>query len=67
MAIDDRSGGRGYPLPHPDNLLNNPDDETASDVHRLRTALTAVDGDVSDMMRKAAQIEDALLLNLDVV
>lgn len=39
MAIDNRTTGRNYPLPHPSNLL-------AEDVQRLRDALTAIDGDV---------------------
>lgn len=39
MAIDNRTTGRNYPLPHPSNLL-------AEDVQRLRDALIAIDGDV---------------------
>lgn len=39
MAIDNRTTGRNYPLPHPSNLL-------AEDVQRLREALTAIDADV---------------------
>jgi hypothetical protein len=36
---DDRTGTRGYPLPHPDNTMK-------ADAHRLRDALQAVDADV---------------------
>lgn len=39
MAIDNRTTGRNYPLPHPSNLL-------AEDVQRLRDALNAIDADV---------------------
>lgn len=39
MAIDNRTTGRNYPLPHPSNLL-------ADDVQRLRDALNAIDADV---------------------
>lgn len=36
---DDRTEGRGYPLPHKDNTMQ-------ADVERLRDGLTAVDRDV---------------------
>lgn len=53
MAIDNRTTGRNYPLPHPSNLL-------AEDVQRLRDALTAIDGDVAALDNADATVADAL-------
>lgn len=52
MAIDNRTTGRNYPLPHPSNLL-------AEDVQRLRDALNAIDADVAEV----DQIIDDLINN----
>lgn len=38
--VDDRTAGRNYPLPHPQNDL-------AEDLPRLRAALAAIDADVA--------------------
>lgn len=40
--IDDRTEGRGYPLP---SVKNNLDD----DVGRIREAITTIDSDVSEL------------------
>ena len=37
---DERTEGRGYPLPHPDNTMQ-------ADIERLRTTLVAADADVT--------------------
>jgi hypothetical protein len=37
---DERTSGRGYPLPHPDNTMQ-------ADIERLRTTLVAADADVT--------------------
>ena len=37
---DERTPGRGYPLPHPDNTMQ-------ADIERLRTTLVVADADVS--------------------
>jgi hypothetical protein len=42
---DDRTP-RGYPLPHPDNLLMDEVTPEAGDVMRLRRSITAIDADV---------------------
>jgi hypothetical protein len=39
-VVDERTAGRSYPLPHPQNDL-------AEDLPRLRAALTAIDADVA--------------------
>lgn len=43
---DERTEGRGYPLPHPDNTMQ-------ADIERLRATLRAADADV------VAQIAEA--------
>ncbi len=43
MAVNEITVGRGYPLPHPDNLLDE-------DVQRIRNALSAVDGDMAALI-----------------
>ena len=43
MAVNEITVGRGYPLPHPDNLLDE-------DVQRIRNALSAVDSDVAALI-----------------
>ena len=40
VTRDERTQGRGYPLPHPDNTMQ-------ADIERLRTTLVAADADVS--------------------
>ena len=40
VTRDERSLGRGYPLPHPDNTMQ-------ADIERLRTTLVAADADVT--------------------
>jgi hypothetical protein len=40
---DERTEGRGYPLPHPDNTMQ-------ADIERLRTTLVAADADVVDQI-----------------
>ena len=40
VTRDERTSGRGYPLPHPDNTMQ-------ADIERLRTTLVAADADVS--------------------
>lgn len=42
---DDRSPGRGYPLPHPENLL-------AIDADRLRESVLAIDTDYRSLVQK---------------
>ena len=37
---DERTSGRGYPLPHADNTMQ-------ADIERLRTTLVAADADVT--------------------
>ena len=37
---DERTSGRGYPLPHPDNTMQ-------ADIERLRVTLVAADADVT--------------------
>ena len=37
---DERTSGRGYPLPHPDNTMQ-------ADIERLRTTLRSADADVT--------------------
>lgn len=36
---------RGYPLPHPNNLLSD-------DVHRLREAITRIDADITEAQQR---------------
>ena len=40
VTRDERTSGRGYPLPHPDNTMQ-------ADIERLRTTLVAADADVT--------------------
>jgi Pectate lyase superfamily protein len=46
MPMDDRSGNRGYLLPHLANLLSE-------DVQRLRDALCQIDGDINGLLSGA--------------
>jgi hypothetical protein len=43
VTRDERTSGRGYPLPHPDNTMQ-------ADIERLRTTLVAADADVTDQI-----------------
>ena len=40
VTRDERTSGRGYPLPHPDNTMQ-------ADIERLRVTLVAADADVT--------------------
>ena len=40
VTRDERTQGRGYPLPHPDNTMQ-------ADIERLRVTLVAADADVT--------------------
>jgi hypothetical protein len=40
VTRDERTPGRGYPLPHPDNTMQ-------ADIERLRVTLVAADADVT--------------------
>lgn len=60
MAIDNRTTGRNYPLPHPSNLL-------AEDVQRLRDALNAIDADVTQLDQLIEDVVDGAPGALDTL
>lgn len=51
--IDERTGGRGYPLPHLDNTM-------AEDLPRIRQSLVLVDGDVAGTALEVQRLRQSL-------
>jgi hypothetical protein len=50
-VYEDITEKKGYPLPHPDNYLED-------DVDRLRTSLTAIDGDIDQLEGNVNQLAE---------
>lgn len=58
-VIDEKTDQRRYPLPHPDNTLDQ-------DVERLRAAFSAVDRDVQTLLLKLRRERVLRFLNLNI-